>query len=103
VSKSLKDWDLKPLHAKFAYNRAPSYATKHSPFECMCSVNPPAPSDLLPLPTESRAHHAVELRAKEMKKLHEQIRNRIKKTSLAYKARENKHTNKLEFSPGDLV
>ena len=31
VSKSLKDWDLKLPHAEFAYNRSPSYATKHSP------------------------------------------------------------------------
>ena len=40
VSKSLKDWDLKLSHAEFAYNRSPSYATKHSPFECVYGVNP---------------------------------------------------------------
>jgi len=32
-------------------------------------VNPIAPIDLLPLPTESRVHHNLELRAKEMKKV----------------------------------
>jgi len=36
VSKSLKDWDLKLPHAEFAYNRSPSYATKHFPLNvCM--------------------------------------------------------------------
>jgi len=35
VSKSLKDLDLILPHAEFAYNRALSYATKHSPFECV--------------------------------------------------------------------
>jgi len=40
VSKSLKDEDVKLSHATFAYNRAPSYATKHSPFKCVYEVNP---------------------------------------------------------------
>ena len=34
-SKSLKDWDLKLSHDQFSYNRVLSYATKHSPFECV--------------------------------------------------------------------
>jgi len=54
VSKSLKDWYLKLPHAKFAYNRSPSYATKLSPFECVCGINPLTPLDLIPIPTESR-------------------------------------------------
>ena len=40
VSKSLKDWDLKLPYVEFAYNRSPSYTTKHSPFECVYVVNP---------------------------------------------------------------
>ena len=32
VSSTQKDWDLKLAHAEFAYNRSPTYATKHSPF-----------------------------------------------------------------------
>ena len=41
VIKSLRDWDVKLAHAEFAYNRAPSYATSHSPFEGCYSLNPP--------------------------------------------------------------
>ena len=54
VSKSLKDWDLKLPHDKFYYNRSTSYATKHSPFECVYGVNPLTPLDLLPILIESR-------------------------------------------------
>jgi len=103
VSKSLKDWDLKLPHAEFAYNRSPSYATKHSPFECVYGVNPLTPLDLIPIPSESRVSFEAETRAKEMRKLHNQIRNQIEKTNEAYKARANKHSKHLEFQPGDLV
>ena len=75
VSKSLKDWDLKLPHAKFAYNRSPSYATKHSPVECVYGVNPLTPLDLIPILTKARVSFEAETRVKEMKRLHEQIRN----------------------------
>jgi len=103
VSKSLKDWDLKLPPAEFAYNRSPSYATKHSPFECVYGVNPLTPLDLIPIPSESRVSFEAKTRAKEIRKLHDQIRNQIEKTNEAYKARENKHRRQLEFQPGDLV
>jgi len=103
VSKSLKDWDLKLPHVEFAYNRSPAYATKHSPFECVYGINPLAPLDLIPIPTELRVSFQAETGAKEMKKLHEQIRNQIEKTNEAYKAKANKHRKSLEFKPEDLV
>jgi len=71
VCKSLKDWDLKLPYAEFTYNRTPSYATKHSPFKCVYRMNPLTPINFLSLPSESRVHHEVELRAKEMTRLHE--------------------------------
>jgi len=71
VSNSLKDWDLKLHYAEFAHNRAPSYVTKHSPFECVYGINPLTPLDLLPLPLESKVSYEAKKRAKEMEKLHE--------------------------------
>jgi len=71
VSKSLKNWDLKLPHAKFSYNRAPFYATKHSPFECVYRVNPLTPLDLLPIPLELRASYEDGIIVKEIKKLYE--------------------------------
>jgi len=43
------------------------------------------------------------MRAKEIKRLHEQIRGYCEKANVAYKARANKHRKHLEFSLGDLV
>jgi len=103
VSKSIKDWDLKLPHAEFAYNRTPSFATAHSPFESCYGSNPLTPLELIPLPLESRVSYEAEERAKEMKKLHQQIRAKIEKTNEMYKARANKHRKALTFKPGDLV
>jgi len=72
-------------------------------FECAYGVNPLTPLDLIPIPSESRVSFEAETRAKEMRKLHDQIRNQIEKTNEAYKARANKHRKQLEFQPGDLV
>jgi len=46
---------------------------------------------MLPIPSELRVSFEVETRAKEMKRLHEQIRGQIERTNEAYKARANKH------------
>jgi len=59
--------------------------------------------DLLLIPTELRVSFEAETKAKEMKKLHEQIRIQIEKTNEAYKAKANKHRKPLEVKPGDLV
>jgi len=79
VSKSLRDWDVKLAHAELAYNRAPSYATSHSPFEVSYGLNRVTPIDLIPIPQESRVSFEAERRAKEMKKLQEQVRAQIEK------------------------
>ncbi|XP_056691738.1 uncharacterized protein, partial [Spinacia oleracea] len=52
VSKTQKDWDVKLAHAEFAYNRSPTYATGHSPFEVVYGINPYLPLDLIPLPKD---------------------------------------------------
>ncbi|XP_074302274.1 uncharacterized protein LOC141633751 [Silene latifolia] len=52
VSKTQKDWDLKLSHAEFAYNRSPTHATGHSPFEIVYGINPYLPLDLIPLPKD---------------------------------------------------
>src|SRR6185437_11890275 len=91
VSKTQKDWDIKLAHAEFAYNRSPTYATKHSPFEVVYGVNPKLPIDLVPLPKGELFHKDAESKLKSMLKLHAQVRTRIEKVNDMYKARENKH------------
>jgi len=74
VSESLRDWDVRLAHVEFTYNRAPSYTTPHSPFKVCYGLNPLTPIDFILIPQESRVTFDAKARAKEMKKLHEQMR-----------------------------
>ena len=64
-------------------------ATGCSPFEARYGINPLTPIDLIPLPTDYKVSFDAEKRAKEMKKLHEQVRAHIEKVNEAYKAKAN--------------
>jgi len=103
VSKSIKEWDLKLPHAEFAYNLTPSFVTAHSLFESCYEINPLTPLKLIPLPLESGVSYEAEEKAKEMKKLCQQIQAKIEKTNETYKARANKHRKALTFKPRGLV
>ncbi|GJX89807.1 retrotransposon protein [Tanacetum coccineum] len=72
VSKSLKDWDIKLPFAEFAYNRSPTYATGRAPFK-------------------------AQTRAKEMQKIHEQVKKKIEHANDLYKKKANKHRKKALF------
>ena len=74
-----------------------------SPFEVCDGLSPITPIDLIPIPQESRVSFEAKARAKEMKKLHEQVRAQIEKVNEQYKQRANKNHPRLEFKSGDLV
>ena len=103
VQNNLKEWDLKLPHAEFAYNRAPARATDCSPFEALYRINPLTPIDLIALPPECKVSYEAKQRAKEMKRLHEQIRAHIKKVNLACKLKASKNRKEVEYKLGDLV
>jgi len=77
VKTNVSKCDVKVSHAEFAYNRTRSFAIGHSPFEANYHVNPLTPLDLIPLPVESRVSLEKEERVKEMKKFHQQIRDKL--------------------------
>ena len=54
MGKHTRGWDDLLAHAKFAYNKTPSKATKLSPFQVVYGQNPFTPLDLLPLPTTAK-------------------------------------------------
>lgn len=93
---------MKLAHAEFAYNRSPTYATNHSPFEVVYGVNPYLPLDLMAMPKEELVHPDAEAKLKSMMKLHEQVRERIKAVNEVYKQRSKNNKPKL-FNEGDLV
>lgn len=65
--------------------------------------NPLSPLDLAPLPATHNFSGDAEERVKQIKKLHEQIREKIAKQNELYQAQANKHRKFAEFKEGDLV
>jgi hypothetical protein len=104
VGKHLRDWDLKLCHAEFAYNRSPSLATKHSPFECVYGTNPLLPVSLTDVPyANSKQGEAGEL-VLEMEALHKQIHDNIMQTTAKYKQKADRHIQQRPtITVGDMV
>ncbi|KAL6504051.1 hypothetical protein OROGR_025974 [Orobanche gracilis] len=65
--------------------------------------NPLTPIDLIPLPKDSQVHFEAASRAKEMQKIHDQVKAKIEHVNDLYKKKANKHLKKALFEPGDLV
>jgi hypothetical protein len=103
VGKNIQQWDLLLAQAEFAYNRSPNQTTGHSPFEAVYGLNPIGPLELAPLLVTKHLSGDAEERAKEIKKLYEQIRGRILKKNEKYSKQANKHRKPAAFKEGDLV
>ena len=73
LGKNIWQWDFLLAQAKFAHNRSPSQTTGHSPFEVVYGLNPIGPLELAPLLVTKHFSGDAEERAKEIKKLYEQI------------------------------
>ena len=104
VSKNLRDWDLKLCQAEFAYNRSPSHASKHSPFQCVYGEILLLPINLTQANLNDRKQRDAVEQAEGLMKLHEVIRENISKANERYKQKEdgkNKIREPLEI--GDLV
>ena len=97
VNKSLKDWNAKLSHDKFAYNRTPSCGTSDSPFKVCYDLSPVTALDLIPISQESKVSFEAEAMAKEMKKLHEQAMAQIENVNEQYKSKANKNRIHLKF------
>jgi len=90
-------------HAEFAYGRAPSKATSLSPFKVVYGLDPLGPLDLTSRPLDQKPSADAASRVEEIKKIHELVRSKIKKTNEAYQAQADKHKKKMVFQPGDHV
>ncbi|XP_057526371.1 uncharacterized protein LOC130805605 [Amaranthus tricolor] len=104
VSTNIREWDLKLCHAEFAYNRAPSRATKHTPFECVYGTNPLLPISLIDLPMcDSKQLEAEEL-IKQMEAVHKQVHTNLEETNKKYKVQADKHLKaRQQIKDGDQV
>ena len=91
VSKNIREWDLKLCHAEFAYNRMPSHATKHTPFECVYGINPLLPISLIDLPLHDSKKLEAEELIKQLEAVHRQVHTELEETNRRYKVQADKH------------
>ncbi|GKV27101.1 hypothetical protein SLEP1_g36308 [Rubroshorea leprosula] len=89
--------------AEFAYNNSSNQATGKCPFEVVYGMRPLSPLDLAPLPTSRQFSVDAEQRAKEIKKLHEEVREKLQRQTIRYKAHHDKHRKKVVYKEGDWV
>jgi ribosomal protein L21E len=103
IGKNLKQWDLILAQVEFAYNNSTNQATEKCPFEVVYGTRPLSPLDLTPSSNIKPCSVDAEQRAKEIKKLHEKVRENIQKQNSKYKAQRDKHRRSQTFKEGDLV
>jgi hypothetical protein len=103
VGSNKKQWDLALPQAEFAYNRSTHSSTGRSPFLVVYGRNPFTPLDLAPLPTVEKYSADGHDRAKQIKAIHEQVREQITRHNLQYQSRANTHRRRVIFEVGDLV
>lgn len=89
VGKNIRQWDL--------------LLAGHTPFEVVYGKNPISPLDLVPLPVNNHFSGDAEARARQIKELYEEARERILKQNEKYKRQANKHRKPASFNEGDLV
>ena len=103
INPHTKAWDLLLPHVEFAYNKTPSRATGLSSFKVAYGIDPLGRLDLIPWSFDQNPHPDAAARVEQIKKVHELVRSKIKKSNEAYQAQANKHRRKIAFQPGDLV
>jgi len=77
-------WDLILKHIEFSYNNSTNQARK-CPFEVVYGMHPLIPLDLTPSPSTQKYIADAEQKTNEIKKLHEQVRERFEKQNSRYK------------------
>ena len=79
VRKNVKQWDLILAQIEFAYNKSMHRTIGKSPFEVVYGLQSIGPMELAPHATIKQFSGDAEVRAKEIKKLHEEVHLKIEK------------------------
>ena len=99
----MKQWDLILPQIEFAYNRSMHRTVEKSPFEVVYGLQPIRSMELAPHATIKQFSGDAKVRAKEIKKLHEEVRLNIEKHNAKYVEQANRRRKYVEFEVGDLV
>ncbi|GJR94340.1 RNA-directed DNA polymerase [Tanacetum coccineum] len=97
VGVNIQQWDIVLPQAEFAYNLSCSQTIGKSPFEIVYGCNPSSLLDLVPLTITSNCSSYVDVRAKKVKKLHEQVKGKFEKQNQKYAKQENIHRKLVTF------
>jgi hypothetical protein len=81
------------------YNRSPNRATKLSPFEVVYGKNPLKPMDLSPISTSTKFSFEANKRVEEIKKLHEEVREKVMRYTQRVEEKVNQKRKKVIFKP----
>ena len=103
MGKNVKQWDLILPQIEFAYNRSMHRTIGKIPFEVVYGLKPTGPMELAPHSTIQQFSGDVEVRAKEIKKLHEEDRLKIEKKNAKYVEQANRRRKYFKFEVGELV
>ena len=103
VGKNIRQWDLILPQIEFAYNRSTNQTTGSSPFKVVYDENSINPLDLTSLSIDHQFSGDVKDWTKSVKKLHEQVWDRILKKNKKYKKAADKHLKHVKFHERDLV
>ena len=85
VKKNIREWESLLPQAEFSYNRSISQTTGCSLFEAVYGMIPIGRLDLAPIHLTDQFSGEAGERAKFIKKIHEQVRDKILKQSKKYK------------------
>jgi hypothetical protein len=96
-------WDNILPQAEFAYNDSINRSTWQSPFQIFYGMQPRGVSELRGSEHNATRGASAEDFAEAMKELHNQVRERLQKSSLEYKRRADQHMRELQFEVGDLI
>ena len=80
----MKQWHLILPQIEFAYNRSMHRTVGKSPFEVVYGLQLIRPMELAPHATVKQFSRDVEVRTKEIKKLHEEVRLKIERQNVKY-------------------
>ena len=97
------NWDLILPVAEFAYNNSANRTTGKSPFEIVYGVMPRPPIDLAPLPIDARPSESATTFAEHIRRLHEEVRQKISLSTNTYQLAANTHRRTQNFQEGDYV
>jgi hypothetical protein len=103
VMEHHSSWDNILPQVEFAYNDSVNWSTGKSPFQAIYSMQPRGVSELRDSEQTSTSSASAGEFTEVMKELHDQVKERLLKSSQEYKRKADQHWRQLQFEVGDVV